>query len=149
MKPTITDPKQLTFPAFATMNTRSPWRAPGHAPVMSPCGLAGGWFTPHPMNGGIAPPGVKQGKDGRDDDATGPKTTWAAGSVQEVSWAIMANHGGGYAYRLCPKSNNMTEECFQNHHLEFFGDTTWIEYNNDPNNRTAIKAMRVSEGTKP
>jgi len=43
----------------------------------------------------------------------------------------------------------MTEECFQGHHLEFVGDTTWIQYNRDPNNRTAIKATRVSQGTKP
>merc|ERR1712216_1067635 len=39
--------------------------------------------------------------------------------AQDVGWNIIANHGGGYAYRLCPKSSNLTEACFQRHHLEF------------------------------
>ena len=26
---------------------------------------------------------------------------WKAGATVEVSWAIEANHGGGYQYRLC------------------------------------------------
>ena len=28
-------------------------------------------------------------------------TEWVAGGVAEVGWGIIANHGGGYQYRLC------------------------------------------------
>ena len=32
-----------------------------------------------------------------------------------ASWAVIANHGGGYQYRLCRKIKGyeVTEECFQ------------------------------------
>eukprot|EP01045_Picozoa_sp_COSAG04_P054569 COSAG04_NODE_24459_length_321_cov_1.405405_1_plen_47_part_10 len=32
----------------------------------------------------------------------------------EVIWQILANHGGGYQYRLCPadEPGGLTEECF-------------------------------------
>ena len=30
-----------------------------------------------------------------------PITFWELGSVQEVAWAVGANHEGGYSYRLC------------------------------------------------
>merc|ERR1712007_198017 len=124
----------------------------GFAPVFSPCGLSGGnpW-KPHIGNGGNPAPGYKQGFDGRalpklDQTAV----EWAAGSVQEVSWGITgANHGGGYAYRLCPASSNATEECFQSHHLNFEGDLTWIQFGSDPANRTAIRANRTVTGTFP
>lgn len=76
-------------------------------------------------------------------------TDWAQGSVQEVAWAIVANHGGGYAYRLCPKSDHATEDCFQSGHLSFVSDQSWIQYGDDKSNRTAITATRVSEGTNP
>ena len=28
-------------------------------------------------------------------------TEWVAGGMAEVGWGIIANHGGGYQYRLC------------------------------------------------
>merc|ERR1712107_823030 len=66
------------------------------------------------------------------------------------SWSLYANHGGGYSYRLCPRSSNLTEECFQQHHLQFVGNKSWIQYaGKDESNRTAIDAIRVSEGTNP
>ena len=44
-------------------------------------------------------------------------TQWKIGQVVEVAWAIRANHGGGYSYRLCkmPEGGRpaLTEECFQ------------------------------------
>ena len=49
------------------------------------------------------------------------KTVWTAGEQAEVSWTIRANHGGGYAYRLCPASEPLTEACFQRHSLDFVG----------------------------
>ena len=36
----------------------------------------------------------------------------------QVAWQVRNNHGGGYAYRLCPANMPLTEECFQAHHLD-------------------------------
>merc|ERR1719262_1355807 len=96
----------------------NPWRAPGYAPVESPCGLAGGFYTAKngfPGNGGYPPVGVQQGFDGRDLPQS-VRTIWPAGSSQEVAVDVNANHGGGYSYRLCPKPGKferLTEACFQ------------------------------------
>lgn len=62
---------------------------------------------------------------------------------------INANHGGGYAYRLCPSGANLTESCFQQHHLQFVGEQSWIQYADDTANWTAIPAARTTEGTRP
>ena len=104
-----------------------PWRAPGSAPVIgSGCGAAGG--GPLPLsNGGNAPAGYAQGADFLTIPATEP-TVWQHGSVQEVAFAIFANHGGGYSWRLCKKGSSVTEECFGRGSLEFFGDQQWIRY---------------------
>lgn len=40
-------------------------------------------------------------------------TTWRRGGVEKVGWGILANHGGGYSYRLCRAGQQLTEECFQ------------------------------------
>jgi len=116
---------------------------------MSSCGIAGGGQTRHPENGASIPPGLApQGYGGR-KVPEGVTTTWVVGSVQDVAWSIVANHGGGYAYRLCPKSNDATEACFQANHLDFASDESWIQYGDDRQNRTAITATRVSDGTFP
>merc|ERR1712039_997758 len=74
-----------------------------------------------------------------------------AGSVVEGAWALTANHGGGYQYRLCPKpatsSMDLTEECFQKNPLSFVGNTQWAQYMNGT--RVAFAAMRTSTGTFP
>jgi hypothetical protein len=67
------------------------------------------------------------GMDGTDLPATKP-TTWTMGSTAEVAFGIMANHGGGYSYRLCKKSENVTEACFQKNVLRFHGNTSWLHY---------------------
>lgn len=160
MKPTILDKRLMTWnrgnlPRFIPgtildLTRHTPWRSPGFAPVFSPCGIAGGGALRHPTNGALAPASIKQGFDGRDmPPLEGVETTWPAGSVQEVAWAIHANHGGGYAYRLCPKSSNMTEECFQSGHLRFASEQSWIQYGSDKSNRSTISAHRVSVGTNP
>lgn len=152
MKPTLNDKRLRTYTNIdiiidATKN--NPWRSPGYAPVFSPCGLAGGGTNAHEANGARAPPGVKQGLDGR-VMKEGPKTQWPQGSEQDVGFSITANHGGGYTYRLCPKSDALTEDCFQNHILEFTNpETSWIQYGNDTSNRKAISAIRTSQGTSP
>merc|ERR1712048_285087 len=39
-----------------------------------------------------------------------------------------ANHGGGYSYRLCKKTSEISEECFQRNVLKFHGDDSWLHY---------------------
>lgn len=157
MKPTLKDPKLRTykklFGFLDVIDVHTPWRAPGFAPVFDPCGVAGGvGIGIDPGHANPPPAGVKQGLSGQDVPALlGVKTEWRAGSTQEVSWGIDANHGGGYAYRLCPITAGVksTEECFQQHHLQFVGEESWIQFGNNKANRTAIPAARVSTGTNP
>lgn len=149
MKPTI-DPELLTYElGYVYPSKYNPWFAPGFAPVFSPCGLAGGQRDASIDECGCVPPaGYEVGFDGRNiQDA--PITEWPIGSLQEVSWWIAANHGGGYAVRLCPISADMTEDCFQSHHLPFAGDSSWIQFNRNPSNRTEIRANRTTQGTNP
>lgn len=146
MEPTVTDPELRTFQNlfghFDIGFKYSPWRSPGFAPVLDACGEAGG------EEPGASISGFKVGAKGSKLPKTrGPQ--WAAGSKQEVSWGLFANHGGGYSYRLCSKSDNITEECFQRNPLQFVGNTSWIQYSDDKANRTAIPATRTSEGTNP
>lgn len=127
----------------------NPWMAPGSAPVFSPCGLAAGQAQgSFPQNGDVPPAGYKPGDDAR-DITSGPVTEWPAGSLQEVSWKISANHGGGYAVRLCPASQELTEECFQSHHLAFAGESSWIQFGSHRAKRTEIRANRTTSGTSP
>lgn len=90
---------------------------------------------------------------------TNENGVWKAGGIQEVSYTILANHGGGFNYRLCKLDNlfsdSMTEDCFQSMPLDFVGDTSWFEYsdssgNNDDNNgnnthRIPFTAVRVND----
>jgi hypothetical protein len=147
MKPTLNDPKLRTYQNFGGIIDigfkYNPWRSPGFAPVMDPCGVITGNQAGEHVDG--AP---KPGTRGSSLPASqGPK--WAAGSQQDVSWSLYANHGGGYAYRLCPKTSKLSEDCFQKQHLQFVGSKSWIQYGDDAYNRTAIPATRVSKGTHP
>lgn len=119
-------------------NMRPPWLAPGTAPVMSPCGVSSAAVDARNLPGNTKP------------------AQWKAGSVVEVAWAIYANHGGGYQYRLCPlpaSGNRMdlTESCFQKMPLRFAGPN--VELQNAMNDthapRASAKALRVSSGTVP
>jgi len=100
----------------------SPWRAPGTAPVLgSGCGVAGGG-PKYYANGASPPESFKQGQDGLEIPEQTP-TYWKAGSIVDVAWAITANHGGGYSYRLCRNEGNIiNEECFQQNQLKFYGN---------------------------
>lgn len=130
-----------------------PWRYPGASPVVDPCGIASGeTHDGNPLNGARPPPGIPHGMRGSRMPKLFKETVWIAGSITEVAWAIAANHGGGYQYRLCPADEELTEECFQRMPLEFVGNVSWLQYGPDgldTANRTAIKATRVSEGTFP
>lgn len=130
-------------------------RAPGSAPVYgSGCGAAGGGPIPY-NNGGQAPAGYKNGDDFL-GIPEGKSTAWKRGSVQTVAYALFANHGGGVSWRLCKKSETVSEDCFAHNSLEFFGDTQWIRYQPMMQWGKALQlpdfpipAVRVSEGTHP
>jgi len=151
--PTIRDPSRRTFNRHAPSGSvldwtkTHPWRAPGSAPVLDPCGVAGGASKNNSGAGGFVPPSFKAGDKGSSLPALPTKTMWDAGSIVEVSWAIAANHGGGYQYRLCPKTEALTEECFKRMPLAFVGDKQVLRWKNGT--EAEIPATRVSEGTVP
>lgn len=131
--PILNDEKYRTYNVKVSSGVRDwsrtmPWRAPGRAPVYGHgCGAAGG--GPVEMaNGGAPPPGIKQGADFLTALKPTGVTTWQRGSVQEVAWAILANHGGGYSWRICPKNGDVSEACFQRNVLKFVGNKTTIRY---------------------
>ena len=81
---------------------------------------------------------------------TNDNPIWEAGTSQNVSWTLSANHGGGYQFRICPlghlMNNTLDEECFQP--LEFIGDTAWFEYSTleDPEGGTIpFTPIRVTD----
>ena len=110
---------------------RSPWRAPGTAPVSgSGCGISGGNGLPIPNGGAAWPDMLPQGTDGLLLPRREP-TVWRRGSVEEVAFAMSANHGGGYSYRLCRldgKQPNVSEACFQQTVLRFADTRQWLQY---------------------
>lgn len=125
-----------------------PWRAPGRAPVVDPCGMAGGYTKPTGA-GGQTPVGSHQFARGSElPKLDNVKTEWLAGDVVEVGWMVGANHGGGYIYSLCPASEELTEECFQANTLPFVGEHHTIRYM-DTHEQLIIPATDVSEGTFP
>lgn len=128
--------------------TTSPWRAPGTAPVYgSGCAAAGGGPTYY-ANGGQPPAGIAQGLDGLKLPPTNT-TKWTRGSTAEVAWAIAANHGGGYSYRLCPKTAAVIDEaCFQANSLDFAGEDSWI-VQPDASKSKPFKRTTVTEGVYP
>jgi len=109
-------------------SAKMPWRAPGTAPVRGHgCGVAGGSMIRR-GNGGIPPPWIKQGVDGITLPPTEP-VVWKRGSQQEVAFGMLANHGGGYSYRLCPNiEGQVNEECFLANTLDFVGNKSWLRY---------------------
>ena len=77
------------------LTRKNPWRAPGAANVRgSGCGVAGGGGPPFDGTGPIVPKGAVYGQDGATFPPVHPATSWKRGSVQEVAWAINANHNG-------------------------------------------------------
>jgi len=121
-----------------------PWRAPGYAPVVDPCGVAGAYK----QHGDPVPPGSKLGDLGSKLPKLGVKTEWTAGGVAEVGAMMGTNHGGGYVYSLCPAGEPITEECFQRTTLKFVDDHHTIRYL-DNGTQFDIPAMSVNEGTWP
>ena len=116
-------------------------RAPGSAPVVDPCGQAGGKYKQTPMGGDstfvtvtangttyqmgdlgsfvLPPTGVSLVPD------------WEVGSTPRVAWGMRFNHGGGYQYRLCPLEKwPCSEADFQKLPLDFVRGAQAIMWNN-------------------
>lgn len=160
-EPTIFDPKLRTFARVPDENKvlHTPWRAPGSAPIYSPCGVSGG----NPDGCGAPKCGQKFGGYGHGLRAEEVEfvhpiyvTNWTRGDIVEVAWSIYANHGGGYSYRLCrmPSVEDggrkaLKEECFQQNPLRFVGDKQWIQWGEDESTRLEIESVRTDEGTTP
>ena len=97
---------------FGQLSAVNPWRAPGSAPVVDPCGQAGGKYRQTPVGGdSVFATVTVDGKSYSMGDlgtqvlpATSLHLTsnWTAGSSHRVAWGMRYNHGGGYQYRLCP-----------------------------------------------
>jgi len=63
-------------------------------------------------------------------------TYWKAGGTAQVGWGLSAQHGGGYSYRLCPKSQfgsdpQAIERCFQSNHLTFTNSSSTIHFDDN------------------
>lgn len=134
---------------FGDWTKYHPWRAPGRAPTADPCGVAGGYLTAQ-GGGGQTPEGAThQGQKGSTlPPLEGVRTEWKAGGVEEVGFMLGANHGGGYLYSVCPKSEPLTERCLQANSLEFVGSNHTIRYL-DGRPDIEIPARDVSVGTFP
>lgn len=103
---------KISCPYPSAWKRSEPWFAPGTAPVDDPCG------TYDNQAGGA--------KRGTSLPPTTPRSQWRRGTTVKVAWAATANHGGGYAYRLCPANRAPTEACFSEHHLEFAAEDSEV-----------------------
>eukprot|EP00729_Bicosta_minor_P000234 gene234-15956_t len=156
MVATINDPKYRSVNRNATAGSpediykHNPWRAPGSAPTANACGLAGG--TPWGAEVGEAGDYTNttfahHGMKGTDLKPLYTEVQWVIGQEEEVVWQIENNHGGGYSYRLCPADQELTEECFQAHPLDFNQNEQAIVFTNG--SIFKIPGTFVSEGTTP
>merc|ERR1711998_339922 len=162
----------LTNPKFWSVNRdavpfsvediyqHNPWRAPGTAPVMDACGLAGGSYSrlPGAEAGDYTKTQFAQHGDVGTEVLKPPPgytpPVYKIGGTAEVTWSIRNNHGGGYSYRLCPlpegNFTELTEACFQENPLDFVEDEQSIVF---PDGHTlklnASQTTFVKEGTTP
>lgn len=130
----------------------NPWRAPGFAPVADACGLAGGtpWGGDGPEEGQyVNTTHAHHGMKGTDLPTLETGTVWKAGGEAEVVFAVKFNHGGGYAYRLCPAEEPLTEACFQQNHLDFVQSKQALLFQNGTRLGISEHSVFVSEGTSP
>mmetsp|Transcript_9038 Transcript_9038/g.18243 ORF Transcript_9038/g.18243 Transcript_9038/m.18243 type:complete len:403 (-) Transcript_9038:115-1323(-) len=149
-------------PALRTVNTAarcgadddyffySPWRAPGFAPVIDSCGVAGG-RTQGPGGFGASYVNTTHAKIGDlGSIMLGARDTgvvWEAGTEVEVAWTIQANHGGGYSYRLCPLGSILDETCFNKKPLQMVGQS-WLRWGGEGGRTLAFDPVSVTTGTK-
>ena len=102
-----------------------PLRSPGNAPVIDACGSAGGRFAGQGEGGAGAvfqnSSVASQGDVGSRLPPMPSQATVRAGGLLETGWTVMANHGGGYAYRIASAEGPLTEEEFRKNPLDFVG----------------------------
>jgi len=78
-----------------------------------------------------------------------PVTQWTAGGVAEVAQGShVANHGGGYLWRLCPADefsadSTKNEECFQRSPLEYATGKSFIQFGDHHRMRNKTGGSRV------
>lgn len=128
----------------------NPWRAPGYAPVVDPCGMAGGKLSTQDIGGDsvfVANKFAKMGDLGSNLPPSTKKEVWKAGSWVEVGWGPLYNHGGGYQYRLCSAKEKLTEECFQKKPLEFDQTKQTLVWNTKAIPGANSKTPAVTNGT--
>eukprot|EP00908_Phaeocystis_cordata_P021338 Transcript_3687.p1 GENE.Transcript_3687~~Transcript_3687.p1 ORF type:complete len:213 (-),score=73.08 Transcript_3687:287-925(-) len=89
---------------------------------------------------------AKQGDLGSHLPEAPTGTVWKAGGLGLTGWYIRANHGGGYQFRLCPKGEPLTEECFWRTPLRFEGPQVlrWSDGHEEQ-----IEGTYVTEGVLP
>jgi len=160
------DPSMRTFAnieeMFEPYIENNPWMAPGSAFIYSGCGIAGG----NPLGcpeGSPSQPGQDCSPYGG-GFSYGPRaedfefadvviTEWTRGEVVTAGWGMVANHGGGYSYRLCkvPEKgmSGLTEECFQQTPLKFASNKQWIQTGADESTKREFIANRTTKGTFP
>jgi len=133
----------------------NPWRAPGTAgwnnPKFEPCGINSGGKVEF-ANPPTTAQDVPKAGPGTALPEVGNGPIWTRGSTVEASWALYANHGGGYSYRLCKKSEDgspVTEACFQQTPLDFVGTQTEIRYSDGSRAPFKIPAVTTNVGTYP
>ena len=170
-KATLCDPQFRTMNIDAPCHSDSdftqyaPWRAPGAAPVIDSCGVAGGVYDWQPAAGAGGDyqetVNVKRGDRGSSLPPMPTGTTWAAGSTVEVAWTLKAWHGGGYQFRLCKADSELDEACFQASPVPFAGNSSMLrwdgvdgakqrcEIGNFTNCYVPFEAVDVSVGTLP
>lgn len=76
----------------------NPWRAPGHAPVVDPCGQAGGEHGFQTLGGDSVYFNTTLASKGMLGSKLPPtplreRTRWVAGTSVEVQWGVRYNHG--------------------------------------------------------
>lgn len=73
-------------------------------------------------------------------------TVWERGSVATTRWQQTAAHGGGYIFRLCPRSEPLTEACFRRLPLEFAEPYRHVARFKNSSLDRVIKATPVTDG---
>lgn len=130
----------------------NPWRAPGSAPVVDPCGQAGGKYAQTPMGGDstfVTTAYSTMGDLGSKLPPTAADRVpnWVAGTDVQVAFGMRYNHGGGYQYRLCPADAKLSEDCFQQTPLDFVRDKQAVMWNNGT--LRPIRGMFVDDSVCP
>ena len=73
-----------------------------------------------------------------------------APTLSRLSVSLCISRSGGYAYRLCPADQPLTEDCFQAHHLAFEpGSQVLVWSNGSLSWPMKSSAVYVQEGTYP